>query len=109
MSTTIVLSGTPGESKSITLADGYQPLATLLGHPGEHLIVESGRPALGILLSAKTYGAEIAWGSSMPAIEGHPIAAGSTAIFMNTEAIRLAWVRSDTAGSASVLIATLQF
>jgi hypothetical protein len=98
----------PGNTKNITLSDGWQRFATLCGSSdGDFIASADGtEKANQIWLSATTYAAEISFAVTMPSINGHPMAVGDSITFGNMEFIKRAWMRNGTAGSNSVVIVT---
>jgi hypothetical protein len=100
----------PGQTRNATLTAGYQRLGTLYDESQIDVIksMDGQEIANSCTLTIKTADAQIAFGSSMPTVVGHTIAAGDTLDMGNQSYINRAWIRND-GSTAAVLIMTPRF
>ena len=93
----------PGTTKTYALTTGYQRLATLYDSSfGDAIKSPDGAEVANqALISIITQAAEIAFGSTMPVVAGHPLAAGDSLTMANQAYIKMAWLRGT---SGAVLI-----
>ena len=98
----------PGTTKTATLTTGYQRLAILYGSdfPDAIKSPDGQEVANQVLISVITQAGEIAYGSTLPVVAGHPISAGSSMTMGNQAYTALAWVRGT---SGAILIITPLF
>jgi hypothetical protein len=95
----------PGTTKTYALTTGYQRLATMYDESFTDVIksADDAEVANNVLISVITQAAELAFGTSMPVVAGHPLAAGDGYTFTNQEYIKRAWLRGT---SGAILIIT---
>ena len=95
----------PGVTKAVSLGTGYQRLATLYDSAFAETIysADGNEVANQILISIITQAGEIAYGTTMPTVAGHPLASGDSITMTNQEFIRRAWLRGV---SGAVLLIT---
>lgn len=95
----------PGTTKAVTLGGGYQRLATLYDSAFTDTIksADGNEVANQVLLAITTQSAEIAYGTTMPVVSGHPLTAGDSITLGNQEFIKRAWLRYSTSGSIVII------
>lgn len=97
----------PGNTKTATVGDGWQRLATLYDSAFSDTIEFGGIRANRLWLSISTQAAKIAYADTMPALAtGHPLADGDSLLVDNQDWIKKAWLKNSAAGSAATVIIT---
>lgn len=98
----------PGLTKTATLGDGWQRLATLYDSDSTDAIksIDGMQKANQVFLSIATNAGQIAFGLTMPTTAGHVLNVGDFDFMDNQEWIRSAWLRNNTAGSNAAIVIT---
>jgi hypothetical protein len=90
---------------SVSLTDAYQNLATLVDGTGGKIPIGTAT-ANKVLITILSHVADIAWGETIPPIDGHDIGLGDTWTISGLAEIKNAWLRNSTAGSTATAIIT---
>lgn len=90
---------------SVTLTDAYQNLAALVGGSGGKIPIGTAT-ANKVVISISAQTADIAWGESTPAINGHDIAAGDSWTINGLAEIKNAWLKNSAVGVVATAIIT---